>query len=92
MHDGSNAMSAEEALRLIEESRKFLEPYRIYGKMISDGIAQLNELEKQVRQLKYEDAFKMSSGMCEQIAGYRSYAPQLVDNLERIRDILGKLA
>jgi hypothetical protein len=85
-------MSAEEVMKLIEDSRKFLEPYRIYGKMISDGIAQLDELEKLIHQRKYEDAFKMSCDMCEQISGYRSFAPHLADNLERVKDILGKIA
>ena len=78
-------------MKLIEDSRKFLEPYRIYGKMISDGIAQLDELEKLICQKKFGDAFKMSCGMYEQIVGYRSYAPQLANNLERVRDILGKV-
>ncbi len=81
-------MSLEDALKLIDESRKFLEPYKIYGKMIIDGIAQLDNLEKLVREGRVPEAYTMSCSMCNQIAGYRTFVPQLVDNLEKVRVIL----
>lgn len=81
-------MGTEDALRLIEESKRFLEPYKIYGKMITDGIAQLDNLEKLVRDKTYGDAYKLSCSMCDQISGYRSFVPLLADNLEKVRAIL----
>jgi hypothetical protein len=81
-------MSLEDALKLIEDSKKFLEPYRIYGKMISDGIAQLDNIEKLVRDGKISEAYTMGCSMCDQIAGYRSFVPKLADNLEIVRRIL----
>jgi hypothetical protein len=83
-------MSTEDALKLIEESKKFLEPYKIYGKMITDGVAQLDNLETLVKDKAYGEAYKLSCSMCDQISGYRSFVPQLVDNLEKIREILKK--
>ena len=58
--------------------------------MIADGIAQLDNLEKLVRGNALDEAYKLSVAMCEQVAGYRSFIPQLADNLEKIREILGK--
>ena len=81
-------MSLEDALKLIDESKKFLEPYKIYGKMITDGIAQLDNLEKLVKEGKIPEAYTMSCSMCNQIAGYRAFVPQLADNLEKVRGIL----
>lgn len=81
-------MSIEDALKLIDDSKKFLEPYKIYGQMITDGISQLEKLEKIILDKENEEAYKLSCSMCEQIAGYRNYVPQLADNLERIREIL----
>ena len=83
-------MSTEDALKLIDESKKFLEPYIIYGKMITDGIAQLIKLEKLVKDKAYGDAYKLSCSMCDQISGYRSFVPQLAENLEKLREILEK--
>ena len=81
-------MSIEDALKLINDSKKFLEPYRIYGQMITDGISQLEKLEKLILDKANEEAYKLSCSMCEQIASYRSFVPQLADNLEKIRKIL----
>jgi hypothetical protein len=83
-------MSTEDALKLIEESRKFLEPYKMYGKMITDGVVQLDNLEKLVSDMAYDEAYKLSCSMCDQISGYRSFVPQLADNLEKVREILKK--
>ena len=81
-------MSLEDALKLIDESRKFLEPYKIYGKMITGGIAQLDDLEKLVKEGKISEAYTMSWSMCDQVAQYRTFVPPLVDNLEKVRRIL----
>ncbi|MGD0803565.1 MAG: hypothetical protein ABSA11_05770 [Candidatus Bathyarchaeia archaeon] len=81
-------MSLEDVLKLIDESKKFLEPYRIYGQMIMDGIAQLESLEKLVKEEKIPEAYALSCSMCEQITQYRSFVPQLADNMERVREIL----
>jgi hypothetical protein len=81
-------MSTEDALKLIEESKMFLEPYKIYGKMITDGIAQLDNLEKLVNEKAYGNAYKLTCSMCDQISGYRSFVPPLADNLEKVREIL----
>ncbi len=81
-------MSAEDAVALIADSKKFLEPYKAYGKMITDGIAQLDNLEKLVREGAFPDAYKMSISMCDQISNYRTFVPKLVENLEQIRGIL----
>ena len=81
-------MSLVEAIKLIDESRKFLEPYKIYGKMITDGIAQLDVLETLVKEGKIPEAYSKSCSMCEQIVGYRAFVPQLADNLEKVRGIL----
>ncbi len=81
-------MSVEEALALIDDSKKFLEPYKMYGQMISDGIAQLDKLEKLVRDGAYGDAYKMCVAMCEQISTYKGFVPRLADNLDKIKGIL----
>jgi len=81
-------MSLEDALKLIDESRKFLEPYKIYGKMITDGITQLDDLEKLVKEGKISEAYTMSWSMCDQVAQYRTFVPPLVDNLDKVRRIL----
>jgi hypothetical protein len=81
-------MSIEDALKLVDDSKKFLEPYKIYGQMITEGVAQLEKLEKLIQGKTYDDAYKLSIAMCEQITGYRSFVPQLADNLEKIREIL----
>jgi len=81
-------MSLEDALKLIDESKKFLEPYKIYGKMIMDGIAQLDNLEKLIIDGKIPEALTTSRSMCDQIAGYRAFVPQLAENLEKVRGIL----
>ena len=81
-------MSIDEALTLIEDSKKFLEPYKIYGQMISDGISQLEKLEVLIRDKAYLDAFKLSNAMSEQISGYRSFVPRLADNIDKIKEIL----
>ena len=81
-------MSIEDALKLVEDSKKFLEPYKIYGQMITEGIYQLEKLDKLIHDKAYEEAYKLSCSLCEQIAGYRGFVPQLADNLEKIREIL----
>lgn len=81
-------MSIEDALQLINDSKLFLEPYKMYGQMITDGIAQLEKLEKLIQGNAYDEAYKLSCTMCEQITGYRSLVPQLADNLDKIREIL----
>jgi hypothetical protein len=85
-------MSTDEAMKLIDESKRFLEPYKAYGPMINDGIAQLEKLEKLIRDKAYEDAFKLSSAMREQVANYSSFVPQLADNLEKVREILRRVS
>lgn len=82
---------SEEVLALIDDSKKFLEPYKIYGKMISDGIAQLEGLEKLVREKSYGEAYKSCSGMSEQLVTYRGFVPRLADNLDKMKTILEKL-
>lgn len=84
-------MSVEEALGLIADSKKFLEPYKAYGKMITDGVAQLDKLDEVVRMKSYAEAFKMVCGMCDQISTYRSFVPKLAENLEKTREILRTL-
>ncbi len=81
-------MSSEDAIALISDSKKFLEPYKTYGKMINDGIVQLDNLEKLVRDRAFQDAYKISVSMCDQISNYRTFVPKLVENLEKIRGIL----
>jgi hypothetical protein len=81
-------MSIDEALTIIEDSKKFLEPYKVYGQMISDGISQLEKLEVLIRDKAYLDAFKLSNTMSEQISGYRSFVPRLADNIDKIKEIL----
>ena len=84
-------MSAEGALVFITDSKKFLEPYKAYGKMITDGIAQLDKLEALVRSKSYAEAYMMVCAMCDQISSYRGFVPKLVENLEKMREILGGL-
>ncbi len=81
-------MSLEDSIHLIDESKKFLEPYKIYGKMIIDGLAQLDNLEKLIIDGKIHEALTTSRSMCDQIAGYRAFVPQLADNLEKVMEIL----
>ena len=85
-------MSADDVVALINDSKKFLEPYKSYGKMITDGIGQLDSLEKLVRSGAFPDAYKMSDSMCDQISNYRSFVPKLVENLEKIKEILRGLS
>jgi hypothetical protein len=82
---------SEEVLALIADSKKFLEPYRMYGKMISDGITQLEGLEKLVHEKAYGDAYKTTCGMIEQLATYRGFVPRLADNLDKMKALLEKL-
>ena len=81
-------MSVEDALGLIADSKKFLEPYKAYGKMITDGVAQLDKLEELVLGRSYADAYKIVCGMCDQISTYRGFVPKLAENLEKTREIL----
>ncbi len=81
-------MSVEDALGLIADSKKFLEPYKAYGKMITDGVAQLDNLEELVRGRSYADAYRIVCGMCDQISTYRGFVPKLAENLEKTREIL----
>lgn len=81
-------MSIEEAFSLIEDSKKFLEPFKVYGQMISDGISQLEKLEGLIRDKAYLDALKLINTMSEQISGYRSFVPRLADNIIKIKEIL----
>lgn len=81
-------MSVEDALGLIADSKKFLEPYKAYGKMITDGVAQLDKLEELVQGRSYADAYRMVCGMYDQISTYRSFVPKLAENLEKTREIL----
>jgi hypothetical protein len=82
---------SEEVLALIADSKKFLEPYRMYGEMISDGIAQLDGLEKLVREKAYSEAYKSCCAMCEQLSTYRGFVPRLADNLDKIKGLLEKI-
>jgi hypothetical protein len=81
-------MGTEDALKLIEESKRFLEPYKVYGKIILDGIAQLDNLEVLIRDKAYGDAYRLSCAMCDQISGYKNPVPSLANNLEKVREIL----
>jgi hypothetical protein len=81
-------MSLEDALKLIQESKQFLEPFVAYGQMISDGIAQLDQLKKLVEEKANDEAYRLSCTMCEQISNYRAFVPDLVLKLEKIREIL----
>ena len=81
-------LSVEDALGLIADSKKFLEPYKAYGKMITDGVAQLDNLEELVRGRSYADAYRIVCGMCDQISTYRGFVPKLAENLEKTREIL----
>jgi hypothetical protein len=87
-----NALSIEEAVGLIADSKRFLEPYKAYGKMINDGITQLDNLERLVRAGSFSDALNMSSSMCDQITAYRGFVPKLAENLEKITEILKRLS
>jgi hypothetical protein len=81
-------MSIEDALKLIAESKQFLEPYRVYGPMITEGISQLEKLERLVKEGAIVEAYKLICGMCEQITAYRSFVPELAARLDRIKEIL----
>lgn len=81
-------MSVEDALGLIADSKKFLEPYKAYGKMITDGVAQLDKLKELVLGRSYADAYRIVCGMCDQISTYRGFVPKLAENLEKTREIL----
>jgi len=75
-------LSVEEAIELIIDSKKFLEPYKMYGQMITDGLAQLDKLEELVRGKSYADAYKMVCRMCEQVSTYRGFVPKFVEGKE----------
>lgn len=81
-------MSIEDVLKLITESKQYLEPFSAYGQMISDGIEQLNKLKKLVEEKASDEAYRLSCTMCEQVSGYRAFVPDLVIKLEKIREIL----
>jgi hypothetical protein len=81
-------LSAEDTLVFITDSKKFLEPYKVYGTMITDGIAQLDKLEALVRSKSYAEAYMMVCAMCDQISTYRGFVPALAENLEKTREIL----
>jgi len=81
-------MSTEDALKLIVESKKFLEPYKIYGSMITKGISELEKLETLVKERSNDEAYRIICNMCEQISTYRSFVPELAVKLDRVKDIL----
>jgi hypothetical protein len=83
-------MSTEDAVKLIAESKQFLEPYKMYGPMITDGISQLDRLETLVREGEITEAYQLIINMCAQISTYRGFVPELASKLDRVRDILGK--
>ena len=85
-------MSMEDALKLITESKQFLEPYRAYGPMITEGISQLEKLEKLVNEGKNVEGYNLICSMCEQISPYRGLVAELAVKLDQIKHILRKNA
>jgi hypothetical protein len=83
-------MSTDDVMKLIAESKLFLEPYKMYGPMITDGISQLDRLETLVRLGENTEAYQLILNMCAQVSAYRGFVPELASKLDRVRDILGK--
>jgi hypothetical protein len=83
-------MSLEEALKLITESKQYLEAYKVYGQLVSEAIAVLNKIERLITERAYEEAHKLSSGLCQQISAYKDYVPDLASKLDKITEILGR--
>jgi len=81
-------MSIDDAKKLIKESKTFLEGYRIYGKIVTDAIIQLEKLEKLIEEQNNLEAYKLSRGLCDQIGPYRSMIPDLAPKLDKISEIL----
>lgn len=85
-------MSMEDAMKLIAESKQFLEPYRAYGPIITEGITQLEKLEKLVKEGANAEAYSLICSMCEQISPYRGLVAELAVKLDQIKNILRKNA
>jgi hypothetical protein len=81
-------MSLNDAKILIKESKTFLEGYRMYGKMVTDAIIELEKLEILIEEQKSLHAYKFSCGLCDQIGPYRSMIPDLAKRLDKISEIL----
>jgi hypothetical protein len=85
-------MGVEEALSIIEDSKRQLDPLKVFGQVVVDGIAQLDRLDTLIKERSFVEAYKMSSSFSDQISPYRNFIPHLAENLDRIREILRKAA
>jgi len=80
-----------EAKSLIEDCRKSLENYRMYGDAVGEGLKQLDKLDELVSEGKMNEAYTMCVELSGTIAPYRPYIADVADRLDAVKAKLEEL-
>jgi len=81
----------EELKKSIEASKKLLESYRGYGKMVVDAISALEEIDKYIDNPSEEELPRIkeiANEMNSKIGPYKGFVPQVASTIDMILEYL----
>ncbi len=81
-------MSTDEALTLLEDAKRYIEPYRAFGPMVDEGIRNLDEMKSLISCGKMDDAYKICCSLMDRFGSYRAFVPELAAKMDRVKEIL----
>ncbi len=82
-------MSTTETLAILEEMKKYIEPYRSFGPVVDEGIKNIDQMSSLIREGKLEEAYGQCCSLLERFGSYRSFVPELAKKMDRLKEILG---
>lgn len=84
-------MRNEEILKLVSESKEFLEDYRMYGRMVQEAIDALDRVETLVSNPDkegLEEASSIVATLRQRMEPYKDFVPTFAENIERLHSWL----
>jgi len=81
-------MSTEEALTLLEDAKRYIEPYRAFGPIVDEGIRNLDEMKVLICGGRLGDAYTLCCSLMDRFGSYRAFVPELATKMDRVKEIL----
>lgn len=84
-------MRVEEVLRLVSESKSFLEDYRMYGRMVQEAIDALDRVEALVSnpgEGGLKEALSIVATLRQRMEPYKDFVPTFAENIGRLHSWL----
>lgn len=80
-------MSTNEALTLLGEMKRYIEPYRAFGPIVDEGIKSIDTMASLIREGKPEEAYKLCCSLVDKFGSYRAFVPELAVRMDRLKEI-----